>query len=70
MDITFADPKDVPEVTPDNCANSSDITFDYVYSTTSLNANSGTSDAPETMLSSRSIWFALSMAGAVMWAML
>lgn len=47
MDITFADPKDVPEVTPDNCANTSNIALQYVYSTSSQ-----TSDA-ETALSSK-----------------
>jgi hypothetical protein len=32
VDITFADPKDVPEVNASNCANSSDIGFNNVYS--------------------------------------
>jgi len=39
-DITFADPKDVPEVTPENCFNSTEgpkkiIDFQMLYSTTS-----------------------------------
>ena len=65
MDITFADPKDVPEVTPDNCANTSDITLQYVYSTNSL-----TSDA-ETLLPSRFTWMAsIPLAVMVVWGLL
>ncbi|MCJ1340961.1 hypothetical protein MMC09_006257 [Bachmanniomyces sp. S44760] len=37
-DITFADPKDVPEVNATNCQNSSDISFELVFSTSSLSA--------------------------------
>ncbi|KAL8911638.1 MAG: hypothetical protein Q9171_003245 [Xanthocarpia ochracea] len=36
VDITFADPKDVPEVNEVNCVNSSAIGFDLVFSTESL----------------------------------
>ncbi|KAA6413690.1 MAG: hypothetical protein FRX48_02051 [Lasallia pustulata] len=36
VDITFADPKDVPEVNSSNCFNSSQIGFNLVFSTTSL----------------------------------
>ncbi|KAL8630994.1 hypothetical protein Q9189_003274 [Teloschistes chrysophthalmus] len=36
VDITFADPKDVPEVNETNCVNSTDIGFDLVFSTSSL----------------------------------
>jgi len=36
VDITFADPADVEPVTPDNCANSSDLSFNLVFTTTSL----------------------------------
>jgi len=32
VDITFADPKDVAEVNETNCFNSSDISFNNVYS--------------------------------------
>ena len=32
MDITFALPEDVPEVNSTNCINSTDITFNNVYS--------------------------------------
>ncbi|KAF2004105.1 hypothetical protein P154DRAFT_519671 [Amniculicola lignicola CBS 123094] len=32
-DITFADPKDVPEVNSSNCFNSTEIKFNLVYST-------------------------------------
>ncbi|KAL8781393.1 MAG: hypothetical protein Q9194_000378 [Teloschistes cf. exilis] len=38
VDITFADPKDVPEVNETNCVNSTDIGFDLVFSTTSLSS--------------------------------
>lgn len=63
VDITFADPKDVPEVTPENCANSSDIGFDFVYSTSSLNSGSS-----ETRLSRRKLWLAsISFFVAVIW---
>ncbi|MCJ1409918.1 hypothetical protein MMC19_004002 [Ptychographa xylographoides] len=40
VDITFADPLDVAEVNASNCANSSDIGFQLVYTTTSLGAAS------------------------------
>lgn len=36
VDITFADPQNVPEVNASNCFNTSDISFELVYSTTSL----------------------------------
>jgi hypothetical protein len=36
VDITFADPKDVAEVNETNCFNSSDISFQLVFSTTAL----------------------------------
>ena len=62
VDITFADPKDVPEVTVDNCANTSDITLQYVYSTNSL-----TSDA-DILLSNKVTWMAsIPLAVMVMW---
>ncbi|MCJ1429354.1 hypothetical protein MMC29_007267 [Sticta canariensis] len=38
VDITFADPKDVPEVNESNCANTSNIGFELVFSTESLSA--------------------------------
>ena len=65
VDITFADPQDVAEVTPDNCANTSDITLQYVYST-----NSQTSHA-EILLSSKVTWMAsIPFALMVMWGLL
>lgn len=36
VDIEFAEPKDVPEVTRHNCFNSSDIGFETIFTTTSL----------------------------------
>ncbi|KAL9124021.1 MAG: hypothetical protein Q9217_006608 [Psora testacea] len=41
-DITFAEPEDVPLVTADNCANTSNIEFDFVYSTSSLTSDATT----------------------------
>ncbi|KAI9812317.1 MAG: hypothetical protein M1827_004766 [Pycnora praestabilis] len=38
VDITFADPTDVPNVNASNCFNSSDIGFNMVFSTSSLSA--------------------------------
>lgn len=38
VDIEFAEPEDCEEVTPDNCFNSSDISFADVYTTASLSA--------------------------------
>lgn len=35
VDIEFSDPKDVAEVTRENCFNSSDIGFEHVFTTTS-----------------------------------
>ena len=65
MDITFADPKDVAEVTPENCANTSNIALTYVYSTAS-----DTSDA-ETLLSSKVTWMAsIPFAVMVIWGLL
>ena len=65
VDITFADPKDVAEVTPENCANTSNIALTYVYSTASE-----TSDA-ETLLSSKVTWMAsIPLAVMVMWGLL
>ncbi|PYH85178.1 hypothetical protein BO82DRAFT_351519 [Aspergillus uvarum CBS 121591] len=51
VDITFADDDDVAEVTKDNCFNSSDIGFKYVFASSSLTATSvaplhGPSQAP------------------------
>lgn len=52
VDITFAEPEEVPEVTKDNCYNSSSITFQDVYYT-------NLSSAAEPMLvSSRTTWMA------------
>ncbi|KAL1970993.1 hypothetical protein VTN77DRAFT_2827 [Rasamsonia byssochlamydoides] len=38
VDIEFAEPEDCEEVTPENCFNSSDISFADVYTTASLSA--------------------------------
>lgn len=40
VDIEFADPADVEQVTPENCFNSSDINFADVFTTTSLSVSS------------------------------
>jgi len=39
VDITFADPVDVPEVNETNCFNSSDISFELVFTTTALTSD-------------------------------
>ena len=52
VDITFAEPEDVPEVTPDNCANSSTISFQDVYYTNLSSA------AVPTLASSGTSWMA------------
>ncbi|PYH46424.1 copper acquisition factor BIM1-like domain-containing protein [Aspergillus saccharolyticus JOP 1030-1] len=43
VDITFAEDDEVAEVTKDNCFNSSDIGFKYVFASTSLTATSAAS---------------------------
>ena len=54
VDITFAEPEDVAEVNKSNCANSSWISWDFVYQTSSLtNAGSSLRD-----LSRQSTWIA------------
>ncbi len=39
VDITFADPKDVPEVNETNCSNTTDIGFQFVFSTNNLKSD-------------------------------
>lgn len=39
VDIEFADPKDVAEVTRENCFNSSDISFDRIFAASSLQSS-------------------------------
>ena len=64
VDITFAEPEDVPEVTPDNCSNSSDISFQYVFQTSSLTSGA------DSLSSSRRTWLAsIPLAAAMMFAM-
>ena len=62
VDITFAEPEDVEPVTTDNCANTTDISFQYVYST---NLGSGASS----LFSTSSAWMALIPAAAAIVAM-
>jgi len=66
VDITFAEPQDVPEVNATNCFNSSDIAFNNVYS---IGAGDGSSTAAAEALSARSRWL-LPLAGVVMFALL
>ena len=40
VDITFAEPEDVPEVNASNCFNSSQITSDLIFTTSSLTSDS------------------------------
>jgi len=46
VDITFADPKDVAEVNETNCFNSTDISFNNVYS---IAIGGSTSSATQTL---------------------
>lgn len=39
VDIEFAEPEDVAEVTRDNCFNSSHIDFEFIYTTAPMQAN-------------------------------
>lgn len=43
VDITFAEPEDVEQLTPDNCFNSSQISSALVFTTTSLTEESAAS---------------------------
>lgn len=64
VDITFADPKDVPEVNASNCFNSSDIGFNLVFATISLSG-------ADAVFSTRATWLAaLSAAMALVWGLL
>jgi hypothetical protein len=40
VDITFAEPEDVPEVNASNCFNSSQITSDLIFTTSALSSDS------------------------------
>ena len=40
VDITFAEPEDVPEVNASNCFNSSQLTSDLIFTTTALSSDS------------------------------
>jgi hypothetical protein len=42
VDITFDYPENVAEVNASNCFNSSDLSFELVFTTTSINANGAT----------------------------
>jgi hypothetical protein len=50
VDITFADPKDVPEVNATNCFNSSDIGFNDVYTVSITGASASLSPQWTTIL--------------------
>jgi len=64
VDITFADPKDVAEVNESNCFNSTDLSFNNVYSI--ANGENLSSGATKTM-ASVSI---LSLSALMFWAFL
>lgn len=49
VDIEFAEPEDVAEVTRDNCFNSSNLQFEFIFTTSSLQV----SDAIRLALSQR-----------------
>lgn len=46
VDITFADPEDVEEVTPENCFNSSQITSNLIFTTADLVSGSSVVPVP------------------------
>lgn len=65
VDITFAEPEHVEKVTPDNCANTTDISFQDVYFTNL------TSAAKPLLLSSRtSLMASIPLAAAVIAAVI
>ena len=64
MDITFADPKDVPEVNESNCANTSNIGFELVFSTDSLTSGAEVLIGPLSWLAS------IPLAAMTLWALL
>ncbi|MCJ1263989.1 hypothetical protein MMC22_003860 [Lobaria immixta] len=59
VDITFADPKDVPEVNESNCANTSNIGFELVFSTDSLSAG------PQITISRPFLWLSSISLGTI-----
>lgn len=54
VDITFAEPEDVPEVNESNCFNSSQIRYNLIFTTQDLDSNNGAST-----LSGQPVAFAL-----------
>ncbi|KAE8154855.1 hypothetical protein BDV25DRAFT_147105, partial [Aspergillus avenaceus] len=50
VDIEFAEPEDVAEVTRDNCFNSSHITFASVFASTSLTSGASSIDTSRTLV--------------------
>ncbi len=63
VDITFADPKDVPEVNETNCSNSTDIGFQFVFSTNNLK-----SDALPSISTPKSWLASIPIAAVAIWA--
>lgn len=68
VDITFADPEDVPEVNASNCFNSSQITSDLIFTTTSLKEDESSSSGLG-FESSRYVYLstALAVLAGLMW---
>ncbi|KAI4241066.1 MAG: hypothetical protein L6R42_011383 [Xanthoria sp. 1 TBL-2021] len=65
VDITFADPKNVPEVNETNCVNSTNIGFELVFSTDSLTS------AASPVTSRITAWSAsLPLIAAIAWGVL
>ena len=64
VDITFADPEDVPEVNENNCANTSNIGFELVFSTDSLTSGAEVLIGPVSWLAS------IPLAAVTLWALL
>lgn len=63
VDITFADPEEVPEVNDTNCVNSTDIGFELVFSTESLQSAADSIARPTSWLAS------IPLAALMLWAL-
>lgn len=63
VDITFADPKDVPEVNETNCVNTTNISFELVFSTDSLKSGA------ERLAKSASWLASIALAATAVWAL-
>ena len=63
MDITFAEPEEVPEVNDSNCVNTTNIGFELVFSTESLKSGAELITGPASWLAS------IPLAAVIFWAL-